>query len=177
MRLVVVSALLVLLLALVAPGAAGERGPATPDEILALYERLLPGMPLAEVAAMAGRPGLLTSSEPVTSWTVWSPPRTGSPTAVLRATFQDGRLARLEYEAFGDAYRRLAKGSDAGMELGEAELRRLWERTRGMDECREALEAFHRLLLRAQDRLTREEQEAWVAALELRRRVDSRLGR
>ena len=73
----------------------------------------------------------------------------------------------------GDEYRRLAKGGDDGIELTEEELRHLWQRTQAGDACQVALEAFHRLLLRAQDRLISSEQEAWVKALELRRQVDS----
>jgi hypothetical protein len=130
-------------------------------------------MTIAEVAALAGRPRLGTSAEPVTGWLLWSTPQASAATAVLRASFRDGRLTRLEYEAFGEEYRRLAKGPDAAMELTEDELRRLWRRTQAVESCQEALDAFHRLLLQTQERLTPSEQAAWVRALELRRAADA----
>jgi hypothetical protein len=157
---------------LVTPAVADDRAPVTAGQILALYGRLSPGMTAGDVAALARRPRL-AASEAVTSWVLWSVPQAGAETAVLRGTYRDGRLFRLEYEAFGDEYRRLAKGGDDGIELAEEELRHLWQRGQAADSCQVALEAFHRLLLRAQDRLVPSEQEAWVKALELRRQVES----
>jgi hypothetical protein len=168
-----IALLLVALALLVTPAVADDRAPVAAGQILALYGRLSPGMSTADVAALARRPRLAASADPVTTWLLWSAPQDGVETAVLRATFRDGRLLRLEYEAFGDEYRRLAKGGDDGIELAEAELRHLWQRTQAGDACQVALEAFHRLLLRAQDRLVSSEQEAWVKALELRRQVES----
>jgi hypothetical protein len=165
--------LLVALGLLVTPAAADDRAPATAGQILALYGRLSPGMTAADVAALARRPRLAASGDPVSAWVLWSTPQGGVETAVLRATFRDGRLFRLEYEAFGDEYRRLAKGGDDTIELTEEELRHLWQRTQAGDACQVALEAFHRVLLRAQDRLVPSEQEAWVKALELRRQFES----
>jgi hypothetical protein len=165
--------LLVALGLLVTPAVADDRAPVTAGHILALYGRLSPGMSAGDVAAIARRPRLAAAGDPVTTWLLWSSPQGGVETAVLRATFRDGRLFRLEYEAFGDEYRRLAKGGDDAIELTEEELRHLWQRTQAGDACQVALEAFHRLLLRAQDRLVSSEQEAWVRALELRRQVDS----
>jgi hypothetical protein len=161
------------LVLLVTPVIAEDRAPVTAGGILVLYDRLSPGMAAGEVAAVARRPGLAAAGEAVTSWLLWSAPQAGGETAVLRATFRDGRLFRLEYEAFGDEYRRLAKGADDGIELDEPELRRLWQRSQAAEDCQRALEAFHRLLLRAQDRLVPSEQEAWVRALELRRQAES----
>ena len=157
---------------LVTPCVADDHAPISAGQILALYGRLSPGMSPGDVADLARRPRLAASGDPVTTWLLWSAPQ-GGETAVLRATFRDGRLFRLEYEAFGDEYRRLAKGGDDGIELTEAELRHLWQRTQAGDACQVALDAFHRLLLRAQDRLVPSEREAWVKALELRRQVES----
>jgi hypothetical protein len=171
MRFLLVS--LVALGLLATPAIADDRAPATAGQVLALYGRLSPGMSPGDVAALARRPGLAQAAGPVSTWILWSAPQGGVETAVLRATFRDGRLFRLEYEAFGDEYRRLAKGGDDGIELGEEELRHLWQRTQAGDACQVALEAFHRLLLRAQDRLVPSEQEAWVKALELRRQAES----
>lgn len=162
-----------LLALLVTPANAGERTPTTATEIRALYERLRPGMPIQEVAALAGRPRLGGGADPVTSWLLWSTPQSGAATAVLRAGFRDGRVARLEYEAFGDKYQRLAKEPDPAVEMSEDQLRRLWRRTQAVEGCQEALEAFHRLLLQVQERLTPSEQAAWVRALELRRAAEA----
>jgi hypothetical protein len=161
-----------LLVLLTAPAGADEPAPVTAGQILALYGRLSPGMSAAEVATLARRPRLAAPENSVTSWLLWSAPQAGVETVVLRGTFRDGRLFRLEYEAFGDEYRHLAKGGDDGIELAEEELRHLWQRGQTADACQAALEAFHRLLLRAQDRLIPSEQEAWVKALELRRQVE-----
>jgi hypothetical protein len=175
--------LAVLLLLGAASRAAAEGAPApgqlppTASEIRTLYDRLQVGMPIGEVAALANRPRLgrpAPGAEAVTSWLLWSAPGSG-PTAVLRAAFRNDRLARLEYELFGDEYQRLAKESDPTVEMGEAELRRLWRRTQAAEDCQQALEAFHRLLLGLQDRLTTAEQQDWVRALEQRRAVERQL--
>ncbi|MBI4012190.1 MAG: hypothetical protein HY359_07795 [Candidatus Rokubacteria bacterium] len=164
-------------LVLVAPaGASDAREANTALEIRAIFDRLQPGMTIEQVAESASRPHLGARGHPVSSWLVWSPPGAGGPTAVLRAVFRDDRLARLEYESFGEEYQHRVKGAEP-VELDEAELRRLWQRGRAVDECHGALEAFHRLLLRIQDRLTPAEQEAWVRALELRRAAESRATR
>ncbi len=160
-----------------ASGAFGaDEGPGGRVDIRALYERLRPGMTVQEVAAAANRRHLGATAEPVTSWLIWNRPAGAGVTAVLRAAFRDGRLARVEYEAFGDEYQRLAKGADPAVEVGEEELRRLWRRAwqvaRAADECREALDAFHQLVLQLQERLTPAEQQAWVRALELRRAAE-----
>ncbi len=173
MHLIALSAVM-LLAFLVTPAVADERAPTTAAEIRTLYERLQPGMPIGEVAGLAGRPRLGTGAEPVTSWLLWNTPQSGAATAVLRAAFRDGRVARLEYEAFGEEYQRLAKGPDPTVEMSEAEMRRLWRRTQAVEGCQEALEAFHRLVLQVQDRLTPSEQQAWVRALELRRAAEAR---
>lgn len=166
-------ALLTLLTLLVTPAVADERPPTTDAEVRGLFERLRPGMSIAEVAGLAGRPRLGTGAEPVTGWLLWSAPQASAATAVLRASFRDGRLTRLEYEAFGEEYQRLAKGPDVAMELNEDELRRLWRRTQAVESCQEALDAFHQLLLHVQERLTPSEQAAWVRALELRRAAEA----
>lgn len=109
-----------------------------------IYQRLQPGMTVDEVARAADRRALATSTGPVTSWVIWNPPETGRPTTVLRAAFDDGRLVRVEYEAFGDEYRRLIKGGDLALTVSEDELRRLWRRdwrlTQAVEHCEEALE-------------------------------------
>jgi hypothetical protein len=145
-----------------------------------IYQRLQPGMTVDEVARAADRRALATSTGPVTSWVIWNPPETGRPTTVLRAAFDDGRLVRVEYEAFGDEYRRLIKGGDLALTVSEDELRRLWRRdwrlTQAVEHCEEALEAFHQLTLAFQERLTTAEQAAWVHALGLRRAAERDLG-
>jgi hypothetical protein len=150
-------------------------------DLSALYQRLRPGMTVSEVAAAAGRLRLGEGAEPVTSWLVWSrSPATGE-TTVVRAAFRDERLVRVELEAFGEEYRRLVKGGDLAVELVARELRRLLRRTSDVQEaaseCDDALEAFHQLLLRAQERLTPEEQQAWAHALERRRTAQRELER
>lgn len=148
--------------------ARADDGPAAGlAEIRALFDTLRPGMSVPEVADVTRRPALAGTRKPLTRWLIWSQPGAGA-TAVLRAAFRDGRLQSLEYETFGDRYERLVKGPDP-VEVGEDELRRLWRRGRAVDDCQQAMEAFHRLLLSVQDRLTTEEQQAWVRALELRR--------
>lgn len=167
-------AVLTAVLAAGSAGAAQRRVTGTPSGIRALYERLEPGMTVGQVAAVADRPALGAEAG-VTSWLVWSPPGPGGPTAVLRVSFRDGRIARLEHEVFGDEYRRLVKGTDATVELDAAEARRLWQRGQAVDDCHEALDAYHRLVLGVQQRLSPAEQQAWVRALELRREAESRL--
>lgn len=175
-----VSLVAVLLVGTLVGAAAGDpRRPAQLD-LHALYQRLQPGMTVKEVGAIAGGAGLRASPEPVTSWLVWNPPVPGAPMAVVRASFRDSRLVRVEYESFGDEYRRLAKGTDPGVAIDEEELRRLWRRgwraTEAAAHCHEALEAFHQLVVRVQDRLTTAEQAAWVRALELRRSAEAEIG-
>jgi hypothetical protein len=150
-------------------------------DLLELYDRLDPGMTVEEIGALVGGARLATTSEPVTAWVVWSPPVTGRPTAVLRASFRDRRLDRLEYEAFGDQYQRLVKGSGADVEIHPGELRRLWRHSwqleRAAESCEAALEAYHRLVLGLQERLSPEQQRAWVRALELRRAAEASIER
>jgi hypothetical protein len=95
---------------------------------------------------------------------------------VLRAAFQDGRVSRLEYEWFGSEYRRLVKGGDSWVEIPADELARIWRQARQAgrlaEGCRDALDAYHRVVLGAQERLTGEEQQGWARALQLRRAVE-----
>jgi len=151
----------------------------TEADLGALYERLQPGMTVGEVARTAGPAALRQAAEPVTSWLVWSPPALRRPTVVLRMSFRDGRLTRVEYESFGDEYRRLAKGREFGVEIGDQELRRLWRQlwqvTEAAGDCRVALDAFHHLVVQVQERLTTAQQAAWVRALELRRAAEAEL--
>jgi hypothetical protein len=150
-------------------------------DLHALYRRLEPGMTVEQVAAAATGDGsrLGAAATPVTSWLVWTPAAPGRPTAVLRATFRDGRLNRLEYEVFGEDYHRSAKGEEPDVEVSQDDLTRLRRRSATLDRvadgCRKTVEAYHRLVLGAQNRLTRDEQKAWVRALELRRAVDAQL--
>ncbi len=178
----VVAILVLSLLASSAPWSAyaDEWWEPTKADLYVLYERLRPGMTATDVAVVAGRASLSGSSDPVTSWLIWNPPVAERPTTVLRASFRDGRLARVQYESFGEQYRRLVKGGELGVEIEEKELRRLWRQTsrltQTVEHCHEALEAFHRLVLRAQDRLTTAEQAAWVRALALRRAAEAEFG-
>ncbi len=55
---------------------------------------------------------------------------------VLRATFRDGRLARIEYESFGDEYQRLIKG-DQSILMDTDEITRLWRRAARIDQAAE----------------------------------------
>ncbi|MGH7264700.1 MAG: hypothetical protein ACREMB_07570 [Candidatus Rokuibacteriota bacterium] len=149
-------------------------------DLHALYQRLEPGMTVEQVAATAADGSrLAAAAPPVTAWLVWTPAVPGRPTAVLRASFRDGRLLRLEYEVFGEEYHKVAKGEDPEVEVSPEDLTRLRRRSakleRVADGCRQTVEAYHRLVLGAQNRLTREEQAAWVRALELRRAVDAHL--
>jgi hypothetical protein len=137
-------------------------------------------MAAEDVARVSGRRALSGSSDPVTSWLIWSPPATGRPTEVLRAVFREGRVVHVAYEAFGDEYRRLVKGTEPAVEMSEDELRRLWRRdwrlTQAVERCEEALDTFHQLALGFQERLTTAEQAAWVHALGLRRAAERELG-
>jgi hypothetical protein len=175
-----VSVALSLLLPLAAGSAASEppsRGAGT--DIYTLYQRVTPGMSLQAVEALAEHATSLTPARPVTTWLLWqhhSDPGRG--TEVLRASFRDGRLARIEYESFGDEYRHLVKG-DRTVPMDADEVGRLWRRAAQVDQaadsCHEALDAFHRLALRLQDRLTTNEQGDWVRALRLRRAAEAEL--
>lgn len=175
-----VSVLLPLLLSLTAGGVAGEpRGPGAGIDIYTLYQRVTPGMSVQAVEALAERATRLTLGEPVTTWLVWqhySDPGRG--TEVLRASFRDGRLARIEYESFGDEYRHLVKG-DRTVPMDADEVARLWRRAAQVDQaadsCHEALDVFHQLVLRLQERLTTNEQREWVRALQLRRAAEAEL--
>jgi hypothetical protein len=170
-----------LVLGLCAVVDADAPRPGTAIDVHALYERLQPGMTVREVVVAAGRSSLLASPEPVTAWVLWNPPVSGRPTAVLRAVFREGRLGRVEYESFGEEYVRRAKGADPAIEIGEDELRRLWRQVwqsaQAAGQCRDALEAFHQLVLHLQERLTATEQATWVQALELRRTAEAQLER
>jgi len=170
--LLVISAMT--LLASLAPETfAGTVTSRTDTDIHGVYERLEPGMTVEEVAVAADSRQLRTAPRPVASWVVWSSSGPSRATAVLRATFREERLVRLEYEVFGDQYRRLVKGSEPETEIYWAELRRLWHQSQRTEEaadaCQVALEVYHRLTLGVQERLTQNEQAAWARALQLRR--------
>jgi hypothetical protein len=158
-----------------APVLAADRGVRSDVDVHDLYAQLTPGMSLREVATLAGG-RLGATAEPVTSWLLWSPLTGGDGTAVLRASFQDGRLVRLEYESFGAEYRRLVKGTDPWIEIAGDELTRIWRQswraTQAADSCRQALDAYHHVVLDAQERLTADEQQAWARALLLRRTAE-----
>jgi hypothetical protein len=163
------------------PWAAGADPLVTTLDLSALYQRLQPGMTVDQAAAAAGRSHLGEGVEPVTSWLMWSRAGDSGATTVVRATFRDDRLVRVELEFFGEEYRRRVKGGDVAVEMAARELRRLLRRTseaqEAAGECDEALEAFHQLLLGAQERLTPEEQQAWAQALERRRTAQRGLER
>jgi hypothetical protein len=82
----------------------------------------------------------------------------------------------MDYELFGEEYRRLVKGGDGDIDPAQGELRVLWSQKRQLERhaelCHDALEAYHRLVLDSQELLTRDEQGAWARALELRRRAE-----
>lgn len=165
-----------------APGATASALRVRSDaDLHALYQRLEPGMTVEQVAAATADGSRLgaAGTSPATSWLVWTPASPGRPTAVLRATFRDGRLHRLEYEVFAEEYHKRAKGEDPEVEVTQEDLTRLRRRSATLDRvadgCRKTVEAYHRLVLGAQNRLTRDEQKAWVRALELRRAVDAQL--
>jgi hypothetical protein len=159
------------------PVLAADRGVRSSVDVHDLYARLSAGMSLREVAALAG--GDLGTTPEVTTWLLWSPLPGGSGTAVLRAAFHDGRVTRLEYESFGAEYRRLVKGADPWLEIAGDELARIWRQNwrlqRAAESCRHALDAYHDLVLGAQERLTTDEQQAWARALLLRRTTEERL--
>jgi hypothetical protein len=165
------------------PAARGADGdaPVTGLDLHDLYRRLQPGMTVAQVAATAGRARLGRDAEPVTSWLVWSRSPDGRDTVVVRAVFREARLARVEHETFGETYRRLAKGEEPEPGISPPELQRLLRRTRDVEEavgdCEGVLEAYHRLLVRAQERLTTMEQLDWARALGQRRALQRELDR
>ena len=117
--------------------------------------------------------------EPVTTWLLWNPTPDGKGMGVLRAAFQDGRLIRLEYESFGAEYRRLVKGADPWIEIAGDELARIWRQSwrvgRAAESCQHALDAYHHVVLGAQERLTFEEQREWARALQLRQEAERHL--
>ncbi|HEY7142117.1 MAG TPA: hypothetical protein VIE44_18645 [Methylomirabilota bacterium] len=160
---------------LAGPVVAADREIRSDLDIRALYERLNPGMSSREVAALAGGQ-LGTAPEPVTTWLLWNRLPDGQGIAVLRAAFQDGRIIRLEYESFGAEYRRLVKGADPWVEVATDELARIWRESwrvgQAADTCRQALDAYHHVVLGAQERLTFEEQQEWARALQLRREAE-----
>jgi hypothetical protein len=172
--------LLPFLLSLTAGGAAGEpRERGAGSDVYTLYRRMTPGMSAQAVEALAEHATRLTLDESVATWLLWqhhSDPGRG--TEVLRASFRDGRLARIEYESFGDEYRHLVKG-DRTVPMDAGEVARLWRRAAQVDQaadsCHEALDAFHQLVLRLQERLTTNEQQEWVRALQLRRVAETQL--
>ena len=160
------------------PTAAADREVRSDLDIRALYERLSPGMSSREVGALAGGQ-LGTALEPVSTWLLWNSTPEGRGTAVLRAAFQDGRVIRLEYESFGAEYRRLVKGADPWIEIASDELARIWRQSwrvgRAAESCRHALDAYHHVVLGAQERLTVEEQREWARALQLRQEAERHL--
>ncbi len=174
-------AVLVLVIAMsfagVWPARADDRPLTSEVDVRALYDRLEPGMTLEQVAEAAKRPQLLTTREPVTSWLMWSRPLSPEgATVVVRVFFREARLARVEYEWFGEEYQRLIKGAELTLGLTGDAQRRLWQSAQAVQHCQEALTSYHRLLLGAQERLTPAEQQAWGRALELRRALESELG-
>lgn len=174
-----VGVLVVLGLSLAAGGPSAEpRGRASDVDVHALYQRLSPGMSVQAVETLAEHATRLTPGQPVTTWLLWRHSGPDRGTEVLRASFRDGRLARIEYEAFGDEYRHLVKG-DRTVPMEADEVARLWRRVAQVDEaaeqCHEALDAFHRLVLRLQERLTTSEQGDWARALQLRRAAEATL--
>ena len=177
-RLTASLALLGLLLALPLPVVAAEPGPVASVELQTLFQRLHPGMTVQEVASAAGPKTMLSPGQPPHSWLIWTPPAAGRPVEVLRTAFRDGRLARIEYESFGDEYRHLVKG-DRPMELDSDQVARLWRRSAEVTEtaqaCGEALEAFHQVVVGLQGRLTSAEQQAWARALTLRQAAEANL--
>jgi hypothetical protein len=158
-----------------APVVAADREGRSALDARALYERLTPGMSLREVAEVAGGQ-LAMAAEPVTTWLLWNSTADGRGTAVLRAAFQDGHVIRLEFESFGEEYRRFVKGADPWVEITGGELARIWRQSwrvgRAAETCRSALDAYHRVVLGAQERLTFEEQRVWARALQLRQEAE-----
>ena len=153
------------------PVEAAEPQARNDVDVLALYERLTPGMSSREVAALSDGQ-LKAAGASVTTWLLWSPAPDGRGMAVLRAAFQDGRVIRLEYESFGAEYRRLVKGAVAWVEISGDELARIWRSSwrvgQAAESCHLALDAYHHVVLGAQERLTFDEQREWARALRLR---------
>ncbi len=147
-------------------------------DVFGLYQRAKPGMSVQALDALAEHATKLTANPPVTTWLLWRQSDTDRGTEILRATFRDGRLARIEYESFGEEYQRLIKG-DQWIPMDADEITRLWRRAARVDRaaegCHEALDAFHHLVLRVQERLTTNEQREWVRALQLRRAAEAPL--
>jgi hypothetical protein len=174
-----INVLLVLGLSLAASGLGAEpadRGSAI--GVCALYQRLRPGMSVGAVEALSERAARLTTGAPVPTWLLWRHAGPDRGTEVLRASFREGRLARIEYESFRDEYQHFVKDDRTGpMEADEVP--RLWRRAAQVDpaaeRCHEALDAFHQLVVRVQERLTTNEQREWVRALELRRAAEAEL--
>ena len=169
---------------LVGTGSRVLSNPGTPlggADIYKLYQELQLGMAVEAVATAVNGAALRTASRPVTSWLIWTPPVTRRPTTILRATFRDGRLDRLDYESFGTHYERLVKTRYSEVAIPQSELHRLWrdrwQLEETLEQCRAALGAYHRLVLGVQDRLSPEEREGWVRALELRRATESQINR
>ena len=165
---------LTLVLGMPARPRAEEPGPGPSVDILDLYQRLQPGMAIGEVARLAARPSAgLASGETLTSWLLWHHSERG--TEVVRTSFREGRLASVTYEVYGEEYRRLVKG----IPVDRVDLTRLWQRSarveQAAEDCQAALDAFHRLVMTLQERLSPEEQQAWVRALELRRTAEADL--
>jgi hypothetical protein len=177
-RLVLILSVAQVLAFIPSAALAGERWSAIDDDLYVLYQRLQPGMALPEVGAATRRERALDPGNPPTSWLLWTPPAGGRPTEVLRATFRDGRVVRIEYEAFGDEYRYLVKG-ERRAEMDGDQIARLWRRStqvmQAAEDCGEALEAYHHLVVGLQERLTPAEQQAWVRALRLRREAEAGL--
>jgi hypothetical protein len=164
---------LTLVLGIPARTRAEERGPGPPVDILDLDQRLQPGMAIGEVARLGQASAGLASGESLTSWLLWHHSERG--TEVVRTSFREGRLASVTYEVFGKEYRRLVKG----VPVDRVDLTRLWQRSarveQAAEDCQAALDAFHRLVMTFQERLSPEAQQAWVRALELRREAEAEL--
>lgn len=176
-----VSVFLTLLVSLTAAGVAAEPQPHRQDsgiDVYGLYRRLSPGMSVRAVQTLAEHSTRLTLGEPVTTWLLWRHAGPDRGTEVLRASFREGRLVRIEYESFGDEYQHLVKG-ERTVPMDADEVGRLWRRAVRVDQaaesCHEALDAFHQLVLRVQERLTTNEQREWVRALQLRRAAEMEL--
>lgn len=160
--------------------AAGEPRAGRDDgDVPAVFERLEPGMTVGEVAAIAGEARPRTTTTPVSSWLLRRPGPDGRSMLALRASFHEGRVLRLELEAFGEESRRLVKGADPGVEIAADRLARIWRRSwraeRAAERCRDALDAYRDLLVGAQERPVPAEQQAWARALLLRRAVEGAL--
>lgn len=158
-------------------GGTSERSDRdAPLDLYHLYARMSPGMAISTVRWLAADAGRSALGEAATSWLLWRHEGPDRGTEVLRASFRDGRLVRVEYESFAGEYRRFVKGGSM-VSMEASEIRQLWRRItradQAVDSCHEALDAFHRLLMRTQERLTTNEQEEWVRALQLRRAAEA----